>query len=667
MAGTNIAFDPLRQVQHAMSPTFSTPLRLLLVEDNDHDETLVLEELRRSGFAPEVTRVETAQQFVRALNSGPWDLIISDHSLPNFTGFDALSLFRHTTRDIPFLLVSGTVGEDVAVGAMKAGAQDYLLKDNLARLGPAVERELREARIREERRRAEHALKESEQRYRLLVENSNDLVTELDLSDKIHYASPNHAALTGFSPPELAGRSFFDRTHSDDAPQLRARLQSREALGAYRYQRKDGAWRWFESSGRAFVTDAAQEHRVVVTRDITERIEAEATRKALEGQLRQAQKMEAMGMLAGGIAHDFNNILTGIIGNVELAGLDLPEEHPSRAFLADAFAASNRARDLVSRILLFSRRREQQRSVLSLGSVIKEALRLLRASLPATIEFHTEIDENGHRVLCDPTQIHQVLMNLATNAAHAMRERGGVLSVRMRPVTVEAALAAAHPQLASNAAVCLSIGDTGCGMDATTRQRIFEPFFTTKSAGEGTGLGLAVVHGIMESHDGAITVESEVGRGTVFHLYFPSVETGEDAVVDHPAMPPMGSGQRILLIDDESTVSEIGERMLRKLGYVPLAVTSGGEALKLFEQAPQTFDAVITDLTMPEITGVEIATRVLSLRPEIPVILSTGFMHSLEIDRASSLGVKHFIEKPFTLRSLGENLSAALTTPSVAK
>ncbi len=510
------------------------------------------------------------------------------------------------------------------------------------------------------RKHAEDLLREREERFRLLVENSSDLVMEVDSQGIVLYVSPNHQAITGYSPAELLGSNMLQPIHPDDLGPILEAVVRRKGGGRYRYRHRDGHLLRFEAAGHCFYTSSGEEHGVIVTRDITSTVQADEMRKQLELQLRQAQKMEAIGTLAGGVAHDFNNILTGILGNLQLAELDLPETHPSRAFLADGLKACMRARDLVAQILTFSRRREQQRSIVSLGPIVKEALRLLRASLATTIDIQSDIDSDCPTVMSDPSQVHQIIMNLGTNAAHAMREHGGTLTVRLKFVEVDAEMRCRHPQLPLGPMVCLWVGDTGCGMDAATCERVFDPFFTTKVPGEGTGLGLAVVHGIMESHEGAIIVDSEVGRGTIFRLFFPAQQAVEEHAGEEPLDVPMGNGQRILIVDDEAAVVLIAERMLTKLGYRPHAFTSPRGALTAFRSDPASYDLVLSDLTMPGMTGVDLACQLAAARPGLPLIITTGYLRSADAERARQLGVHFFLEKPFTLTSLATAVSDAL-------
>jgi len=643
----------------------ATPLRLLLVEDSEDDATLVLLELRRAGFVPVATRVETAEAMSTALRAQPWDLILADYNLPTFTGLAALDLYHESGLDIPFLIVSGTIGEELAVEAMRAGAHDYLLKGNLTRLGPAITRELREAQVRRERKQDLDRLVASEQRFTAIFHNSPVAIIITDVVDgRIIDANAAALALAGYAREEVIGRDTV-ALGVFSSPEERRHLV-RQALDRgpgnaleHRAINKRGESITFLISFSLLALDG-QNRLLSMVQDITARKRAEETRKNLEVQLHQAQKMEAIGTLAGGIAHDFNNILTGITGNVQLAELDLTHGHPSRAYLSEALKACNRARDLVAQILTFSRRREQQRVVTRLGPVVKEALHLLRASLPATIDIRLDLDDDGPPVLCDPTQMHQVLVNLGANAAYAMRAAGGVLAVSLRAVEIESTMVAQYPQLRTSRTVCLSVRDTGCGMDAATRERIFEPFFTTKELGEGTGLGLAVVHGIVVNHEGVIVVESQPQAGTVFHLYFPVVDSAESEPLVEQRPLPRGQGECILFVDDEPAVVQIGARMLTKLGYRPLAFTSATEALAAFQEKPNEIDLVVTDLTMPDLSGVELARRVYALRPGLPLVITSGHMQADDADQARALGVRYFVEKPFMLNTLAETFHHAL-------
>ncbi len=383
-------------------------------------------------------------------------------------------------------------------------------------------------------------------------------------------------------------------------------------------------------------------------------------RERLQTQLAQAQKMEALGMLAGGIAHDFNNILTAIIGWAELISLSVPSGSQTDRNLQELLKAGHRAKDLVKQILAFSRRSEQERKPIRVDSTIQEALKLLRASLPSTIDIRQEIDQGG-LVQADPTQIHQVLMNLCTNAAQAMADKGGVLTVCWKPVKIDGAMASKQADLHPGPYMRLSVEDTGHGMSAEVVGRIFDPYFTTKELGKGTGLGLAVVHGIVKSHGGAITVLSEVGKGSTFEVDLPRLDGVEGAAERMPPEPlPFGGRERILFVDDEPSLIEVGRQILEHLGYEVETRTNSLEALELFSRDAGRFDLLITDMTMPSMTGDGLAREVLRIRPSIPIILCTGFSERISEEQARNLGIREFVMKPIVMNDLAKSVRRAL-------
>jgi PAS domain S-box-containing protein len=375
-----------------------------------------------------------------------------------------------------------------------------------------------------------------------------------------------------------------------------------------------------------------------IVRDIT-------LRKRLESQLRQLQKMEAIGTLVGGIAHDFNNILAAILGYAELALSKVSQRSPARRYLQEVLKAARRAKDLVQQILAFSRHTEVERRPVQLLPLVREALSLLRASLPSTIEMRHFLDPGVGSVLADPTQMHQILMNLGANAEYAMRQTGGILDIRLEAVELDTVAAAAHPKLKPGSYVRLTVRDTGHGMPPEVMERIFEPFFTTKGVGEGTGMGLAVVHGIVTSYEGAITVDSAPGQGTTFTIYLPRLQEGVAEGLAAPEPIPRGQGC-ILFVDDEADLVRLGREMLEPLGYQVVTQTSSHEALETFRAAPQQFDLVITDQTMPKMTGAMLAQELRRIRPDVPIILCTGFSHSIDAEKAKELGIDAFLTKP---------------------
>lgn len=399
---------------------------------------------------------------------------------------------------------------------------------------------------------------------------------------------------------------------------------------------------------------------VCIYDDVTDRVRAEEERQMLESQLRQAQKLEAIGTLAGGIAHDFNNILSAIFGYTEMSIARSPEQSPVRRDLERILQAARRARDLVRQILGFSRMRPgQSRKPVRIGPVIREALAFLRALIPSTIEMKINIADDDSVVLADPTQIHQVITNLCTNAAQAMEESGGTLEVSLERTTVSPSSVAQLKELEQLDCLVLTVRDTGHGMDPATLQRIFDPYFTTKGQGKGTGLGLSVVHGIVRGHEGAITVNSTPGKGSVFQVYLPVVP-GRAETGDVEALPLPGGNERILFLDDEEPLAQLGQEMLESLGYEVNVGTDSVEALERFRKDPGRFDLVITDYTMPKLTGADLAAEMMRIRPGIPVILCTGYTERISQEKAKELNIRALLLKPLDRRSLADSVRKAL-------
>lgn len=379
------------------------------------------------------------------------------------------------------------------------------------------------------------------------------------------------------------------------------------------------------------------------TLDITDLEEAEKEKQKLEERIARSEKMEAIGTLAGGIAHDFNNILSAIIGYTELARMQITDDNGPGRYLDQVMKASQRAKSLVEQILTFSRQGQQELLPMLMEPIVKEALKLLRSSLPTTIEIRQNLSRCP-TVLADATQVHQVLINLCTNAFHAM-EAGGILEVVLKPVIIEMEDTQRFPELQRGQHVMLSVSDTGCGIDPVTIAKIFEPYFTTKQKGKGTGLGLAVVHGIVQKHGGAIRVYSEPGKGTTFHVYLPAVQEACPQKTEEPLPIPTGS-ETILLVDDEEALVVMAREMLNQLGYKVVTRSSSVEALALFTAKPDTFDLVITDMTMPKLTGDKFASQIKAIRPHVPVILCTGFSDRIGQEQAKAMGIESFLMKP---------------------
>ncbi|MBL9215325.1 MAG: PAS domain S-box protein [Opitutaceae bacterium] len=479
------------------------------------------------------------------------------------------------------------------------------------------------------------------------------IVAVTDAAGRIVSVNDKFCALSKYSRAELLGQDHRLINSGHHPPEFfrdlwRTLARGEVWKGEICNRAKDGTIYWVDTTIVPIADPAGRIRRYIAIRaDITQR-------KQLEAQLRHSQKLEAIGTLAGGIAHDFNNILTGILGNLQLAQNDLASNRPVDAYLRDAVHASWRARDLVACIMTFSCQREQRHRNMPLGPVVKEALRLLRATLPSTIAIRSHLAAGCPPVPGDVSQIHQVLLNLGTNAGHAMRERGGTLTVSLRHERAAAAVRLRHPQLPDRPVVRLTVADTGCGMTPAVQERIFEPFFTTKAPGEGSGLGLSVVHGIAKSHGAVITVESAPDRGSTFDFYFPAA-AGEPAAptaesaAPFPLLQAASRSRRIMVVDDEPQVLQNLCRVLTRLGHEAFPFGDPKRALEDFRQEPGFYGALVTDLTMPEMTGYDLAQQVLRLRPGLPVMLVSGNLLDDDAPAWREAGIRHFLRKPFDL------------------
>jgi PAS domain S-box-containing protein len=730
--------------------------RIVLLVDDAGFASRIEAQLAEDGLDCEITRAATRADLILAIHRPEIDAVLADASCAGLGGADALDLVLTRRPDLPVILVSGAIGERVAVDLLKRGATDHVLKDNLGLLAPSLRRALREAKQRFEQASAEQALRRSEARYRALVDMSPSAVL-VHVEGKIVFV--NHAGLRLFgavSLDELVGKPILDRVHRDSRPVIIDRihrmntidepvppieerflrldggeifcevvaapieLEGRRAiqviytdigarkaaeaalrdsedharqivenaldavatmdrrgyvLGWNRQAEKAFGYRASEAIGRlltdliipaehresqqatfARLTAASDgrafhrrheihaqnrgEQRMIVEisispvyrggvattfsaflRDVTEARRDDETKRQLEARVRQVQKMEAIGTLAGGIAHDFNNILTGILMNVDLAKEDLTPEHPARESLDEIAQAGRRAADLVGQILMFSRQREQERGPLHVASVVTEALKLLRASLPSSIEIRSRLGRDRAMILADASQIHQIVMNLGTNAAHAMSAHGGVLDVALETVFVDADEAHRRADLREGRYVRLTIADTGHGMDRAT---------------------------------------SEADRGTTFQIHFPVYEVRTPAFGISAVPRPAGGHERVLLVDDEQAVARSSARILERFGYRVTFHTDPVQALDVFRESPDSFDLVISDLTMPGLSGLELAREIRALRPDLPVILASGYVEEATLERARALGVREVLLKPVMPNELAETVRAVV-------
>jgi PAS domain S-box-containing protein len=633
-------------------------VRILVLEDNPEDARLAEVELRRAGLDFTARRVTARPTFEQALSEFHPDVIIADHSLPQFSGAAALELARETAPGTPFILVTGSLDEETAVEYMKAGAADYILKDRLARLGPAVLGALRRREEIVQRQRIEQQLREREEYFRTLIEQAQDIIAVLDAAGMIQYASPSVSRLLGYAPEELIGLLLLEMLHPDDIePTLRVFAEGVATstggrLLEMRFRHKDGTYRMLEAVGRYLLDDPHVQGVVINARDVTER-------KSLEGQLLQAQKMEAVGRLAGGVAHDFNNVLTAILGYTGLLLDGLPTLSPLRPDLEEIRKAAERAAGLTRQLLAFSRKQVLETRVLDLNELVADMDRLLRRLLGEDMDVVTNLDRTLGAVRADPAQLEQVVVNLAVNARDAMPQ-GGRLLIETRNAELDDSYAREHAPVRPGRYVMLALSDAGTGMTPETMAHVFEPFFTTKEAGRGTGLGLSTVYGIVKQSGGYVWCYSEPEQGTTFKVYLPRVDEPIERLPVRAAAGPTHGSETILLVEDESDLRALTRRVLEKHGYRVLEAGTAGAALALTGEHTGPIHLLLADVVLPGASGRMLADELLTRRAELKVLFMSGYTEDAVVRRGVLAANTAFIQKPFSAEGLAAKVREVL-------
>lgn len=635
--------------------------KLLVLEDNPRDLELLQIRLKDENFPCELVVVSKQLEFERAVTQNSFDVIVSDYNLPGYDGLEALRFAHQRLPDVPFIFLSGTLGEERAIESLHEGAADYILKNQPARLVPAIRRALEQSEEHQERLKAEQALGESEERFRQLAEQSNDGFWFIALNpERMVYVSPAMKEIWGFPEEKFyqEPRAWITAIHPEDQPRVHEAFEAWLARDVPRFEEKyrvirpDDSMHWVSASGTLICDETGKVLRASgIARDITEQ-------KKAEERFLRTQRLESIGTLASGVAHDLNNVLVPILMAAPLLRDDMPEEDREK-LVALLESSAERGASIVRQVLTFARGTDGNRLLLQPVYLLEEVAKIAERTFPKSIVLRTHYKEAIRTLEADPTQLHQVLLNLCVNARDAMPD-GGTLTVSAENFDIDDHYASMTPGAKAGPHVLLQVTDTGSGIPRHVMDKIFDPFFTTKEVGKGTGLGLSTALGIVRSHGGFVSVISEPGR-TVFKVFLPAM--GEaDSSIDTPSGDaiPRGNGQTILIVDDEPFFCEVADAVLTKHGYKTLVAQDGIEALAIFAQHHGTINVVLTDIVMPFMDGLTLARTIRKMEPNVKVLLSTGRDEDCHKAEIAALHLNGCLPKPYTGATLLTALSQVL-------
>lgn len=638
-----------------------TRLTILHLEDDPIDTEIVQERLISENIDCHIKRVETREEFIAALKENRYDLILADFSLPMFDGMSALQYVKDNYPETPFILISGTLGEELAIESLKKGATDYVIKQRLSRLVPSVKRALKEVKEREERHKAEAQLA----RLASVVEQASESIIIVNLDGDIEYVNPNFEKITGFKSEEVLGKNPKILKSSEHSKAYYQNLwntitSGNTWSGIFHNRRKDGTL-FYEDAVIFPIKDQAGKiiNYASVKRDIT-------SEKLLEEQLIQSQKLEGIGQLAGGIAHDFNNILTAIMGYSEIALMNLEPEDQVYRDVSAIRKAGQKASDLTRQLLAFSRKQLIQPKIIDINRLIVDLNKMLNRLISEDIKLKLILPSKIGRINADPGQIEQILINFIVNARDALNHPSikparKSITIETKDVVVDETFLFSKKEMPTGPYVLISVSDTGAGMDEETKRKIFEPFFTTKKDSKGTGLGLATVYGIVKQNNASIFVESQINRGTTFKIYWPCVDAGEplaESGEDDDEL--VGGNETILFVEDDRGVRSFSYKALCSLGYNVITAENGIDALEIFKNKNLKFDLLITDVIMPDMGGKELVEKLSEDIQDLKVLYASGYTDDHIVNSGVLDKGINFIQKPYRIQMLANKIREVL-------